>query len=232
MLRKETISEATLGLLKKLMQDESVKEFFLVGGTALSLQLGHRISIDLDLFCTSSFDVEIMLSKLENNYHFKLDFESKNTLKGEIDGIKVDFITHSYPFVRPLILSEEIRMASLEDISAMKLNAIAGNGTRLKDFIDLAYLSTKLPLVEMVKAYEQKYTSRNPTIVIKALDYHKDINFNEKIKMLDVDYNWENIETRLKQMTLHPQQIFVQQPGKNKIEERKQKPKHDRGLGI
>lgn len=232
MLRKETVSEATLELLKKLMQDESVKDFLLVGGTALSLQLGHRISIDLDLFSNSSYDVENMLSSLENNYQFKLDYESKNTLKGEIDGIKVDFITHSYPLVRPLILSEEIRMASLEDISAMKLNAIAGNGTRLKDFVDLAYLSTKLPLVEMVNSYEQKYASRNPTIVIKALDYHKDINFNEKIKMLDVDYTWKNIETRLKQMTLHPQQIFVQQPGENKIEELKRKPRHDRGLGI
>jgi hypothetical protein len=132
--------------------------------------LGNRISIDLDLFSNSSFDVESMLSSLENNYQFKLDYESKNTLKGEIDGIKVDFITHSYSLVRPLILSEEIRMASLEDISAMKLNAIAGNGTRLKDFIDLAYLSTKLSLAEMVNAYEQKYASHNPTIVIKALD--------------------------------------------------------------
>jgi hypothetical protein len=227
MLRKETVSEATLGLLKKLMQDESVKDFFLVGGTALALQLGHRISIDLDLFCNSSFDVERMLLKLENNYQFKLDFESQNTLKGEIDGIKVDFITHSYPLVRPLIFSEEIRMASLEDIAAMKLNAIAGNGTRLKDFIDLAYLSTKLPLVEMVNAYEQKYASRNPTIVVKALDYHKDINFHEKMKMIDGDYTWKSIEGRLKQMTLHPQQIFAQRPGEKKIQEVKQKPKHN-----
>jgi hypothetical protein len=66
------------------MQDESVKDFFLVGGTAFSFQLEHRISIDLDLFSNSSFDVESMLSSLENNYQFKLDYESKNTLKAYI----------------------------------------------------------------------------------------------------------------------------------------------------
>jgi predicted nucleotidyltransferase component of viral defense system len=232
MLRKETVSETTLGFLNKLMQDEFVKEFFLVGGTALALQIGHRISIDIDLFSLSPFDAETMLPQLEANYQFKLDFESKNTLKGEIEGIKVDLITHAYPLVKPLIFTEGIRVASLEDISAMKLNAIAGNGTRLKDFIDIAYLSSQLPLLKMVDSYENKYTSRNPAIVVKALDYHKDINFNEKIKMLDDDYSWKNIEARLKLMTLHPQQVFPQRPREKEAQELEPKPKHNRGLGI
>ena len=105
MLRKETVPPSTLGLLIKIMQDDLFKDFFLVGGTALSLQIGHRISNVLDLFSKDPFDKEVLLSNLESRYQFQLDFENKNTLKGEIGGVKVDLITHNYPLVKPLILS-------------------------------------------------------------------------------------------------------------------------------
>ncbi|WP_204985864.1 nucleotidyl transferase AbiEii/AbiGii toxin family protein [Mucilaginibacter psychrotolerans] len=139
MLRKETVNQATLELLNILMVDNKLDAFFLVGGTALSLQIGHRISIDLDLFSTASFDENTLLEYLQNNYSFQLDYQSNNTLKGVIRGVKVDFITHAYPLVLPLIVDEDVRMAGPEDIAAMKLNAIASNGTRLKDFIDIAF---------------------------------------------------------------------------------------------
>jgi len=210
MLRKETVSESTLELLKTLMNDELLKAFFLVGGTALSLQIGHRISIDLDLFTISSFDDDQMLSDLEDKYKFQLDYQSKNTLKGEIGGVKVDLITHNYPLVKPLLNFDSVRMASPDDIAAMKLNAISGNGTRLKDFIDIAYLSSFMTLSQMIDAYEEKYSSRNPAMVIKALDYHKDINFNEPIEMLEGKYRWKDIEQRIGQMTLNPTKVFTQ----------------------
>ena len=110
------------------MQDEILKDFFLVGGTALALQLGHRISIDLDLFSKNSFDRANMLSALENKYSFQLAYEASNTLKGEIAGVQVDLITHNYPLVKPLIETEGVRMATPDDIAAMKLNAISGDG--------------------------------------------------------------------------------------------------------
>jgi hypothetical protein len=209
MLQKETISESTLELLKTLMQDQLLKDFFLVGGTALALQIGHRISIDLDLFSTDGFDENTMLTELENKYKFQLDYQAKNTLKGEIEGIKVDLITHSYPLVKPLIQTEGVRMAAPEDISAMKLNAIVGNGTRLKDFIDIAYLSSSLSLADMITAYEEKYQSRNPTMVIKALDYQNDINFKEKIEMIHGGYHWKHIKRRLGLMTVQPHKLFT-----------------------
>ncbi len=190
------------------MNDGLLKDFFLVGGTALALQIGHRISIDLDFFNQSSFDESSLITKLENKYNFQLDYQSKNTLKGEIQGIKVDFITHNYPLSKSLIQEEGVRMASPEDIAAMKLNAIAGNGTRLKDFIDIAYLSSKITLSQMVNVYEHKYASRNPAIVIKALEYHQDINFKEVIEMVDNKYKWKNIEKRLFQMTKFPKKLF------------------------
>lgn len=212
MLRKETVGEPTLELLKKLMQDDLLKDFFLVGGTALSLQIGHRISIDLDLFSQNSFDKESLLPALEGNYKFQLSYEAPNTLKGKIAGVQVDLITHNYPLVKPLIELEGVRMAGPEDIAAMKLNAISGTGTRLKDFIDVAYLSSAMPLAGMIDAYKVKYQSRNPTMVIKALNYHDDINFKERVEMINSNYDWKHIERRLKLMITEPHRLFKESP--------------------
>lgn len=208
MLRKETVTADTLELLKSLMQDENLDNFFLVGGTALSLQIGHRISIDIDLFSQNAFDEGQMLSYLESNKSFQLDYQDKNTIKGQIDKTKVDLITHSYPLVKKLNEIEGIRFASLEDIAAMKLNAIVGNGTRLKDFIDIAFMSHYLSLQYMVDAYEEKYKTRNPLITLKALSYHDDINFYEPIQMMNGTYSWKLIEKRLSEMAKFPSEIF------------------------
>jgi hypothetical protein len=212
MLRKETVTADTLELLKVLTRDEKLADFFLVGGTALSLQIGHRISIDIDLFSVNPFDQNEMLSYLESKYDFRLDFIDKNTLKGQINQTKTDLITHPYAFVTDLQLIEGIRIASLKDISAMKLNAISGNGTRLKDFIDIAFLSRFLSLTQMMDAYEDKYATRNPVMILKSLLYHRDINFDENIQMMNKKYSWKLIEIRLREMEKSPNAIFEKDP--------------------
>lgn len=209
MLRKETVSESTLELLKTLMKDPLFGDFFLVGGTALALQIGHRISIDIDLFSQNNFDADQLLMEVESKYSFQLNYQDRNTLKGSIDGVQVDLITHNYPLVNTLLDVDGVRMASAEDIAAMKLNSISGNGTRLKDFIDVAYLSSSISLSGMIDAFCEKYGNRNPAMLVKALDYHMDIDFQEPIKMVDLDYSWKSIEKRLGQMTMNPQRIFA-----------------------
>jgi hypothetical protein len=103
---------------------------------------------------------------------------------------------------------ENIRLASFTDIAAMKLNAISGNGTRVKDFIDIAFLSSEISLNQMLIAYEQKYKS-NPLMPLKGLLYYDGINFNEPIKMTGKDsFNWKVIEKRLKLMHKFPDKIF------------------------
>jgi Nucleotidyl transferase AbiEii toxin, Type IV TA system len=194
------------------MQDQTLADFFLVGGTALSLQIGHRMSIDIDLFSRNPFDENAMLNYLENGRSLQLDYFAKNTIKGQIDNVKVDFITHAYPLVSGLLEVDGIRMASVADIAAMKLNAIAGNGTRLKDFIDIAFLSCYLSLNTMVEAYQQKYSLRNPFIILKAISYHADINFNEPIQMIGNSYSWKAIEKRLKEMEKSPAVVFTTLP--------------------
>ena len=208
MLHKETVGKGTLELLKTLMNDPLLDNFFLVGGTALSLQIGHRKSIDLDLFSLSDFDENALLEATEKKYGFYMDFQSKNTLKGQINGIKVDFITHQYPLIHPLLLIEDVRMAGLSDIAAMKLNAIAGNGTRTKDFIDIAYLSSFLTTKQIVDAYQNKYSTRNPVMAIKSMVYHRDIDFAEPVEMMDENYSWKEIEKRLNEMLDAPERLF------------------------
>lgn len=208
MLYKETVSPRTLEILKELMTEPSLGNFFLAGGTALALQIGHRISIDLDFFTINDFDKDGLLEELERSYGFAVDYQQKNTLKGRIENVKVDFIAHQYPLLSPLTNDEGVRMCSLRDIAAMKLNAIAGNGTRIKDYIDVAYLSSYMSALEIVESYSGKYTNRNPLMAIKSLIYHKDIDFSEPIEVIDENYSWEFITKRLDEMMAEPEKVF------------------------
>lgn len=208
MLRKETVTPSTLELLNKLMQDSNLADFTLVGGTALALQIAHRHSIDIDLFCKQDFDETALREYLSNTYRFTLDFTAKNTLKGEIDRVKVDLIRHPYPDVKPPLFIENVRMATPEDIAAMKLNAIIGNGSRIKDFVDIAYLSAVMPLRQMIAAYASKYSENNPAMAIKALNFHEDIDFNEPVHLLNGGFIWLDIVKRLVNITREPDLIF------------------------
>lgn len=212
MLRKETVTNPTLELLKELMNDDYLKDFFLVGGTALSLQIGHRISIDIDLFSQNSFDENAMLNYLTTNKGFQLSYKDKNTLKGEINGVQVDLITHAYPLVNKLKTEEGIRLASINDIAAMKLNAIVGNGTRAKDFLDIAYLSCYLSLEQMMQACEKKYKNINPFVVVRSLLHTDDVVKNAPIRLIGETYFFEPIEKRLYKLPEHPEMIFQRSP--------------------
>jgi len=206
MLQTKAVKDDTLGLLKRLMQDGRLNDFSLVGGTALALQIGHRQSIDIDLFSRADFDAPSLKEYLQNAYVFQETASGKNTLKGIIDGVAVDLITHNYAPVKELVLQEEIRMAGLEDISAMKLNAIAGNGTRLKDFVDVAFLSSRFPLKKMREWHGQKYALSNPLQAIIALNYFDDINFG--INYARGDFAWGSVKERIEAMIKCPTSVF------------------------
>jgi hypothetical protein len=208
MLHEQTVDKTTLELLIKLMNDNSFNNFILVGGTALALQIGHRKSIDLDLFTNAPFNENQLVDLLRSVYNFELDFISTNTVKGEIKGTQIDCIAHLYPWLEKHKLYDSIRLAGFADIAAMKLNAISGNGTRLKDFIDIAFLSTHLNLNQMLQAYKQKYKS-NPVMPLKAISYFNDINFNEPILMTGIkQFKWGFIKKRIIDMQKFPNRLF------------------------
>ena len=209
MLYKEAVERATFELLTELMQDETFNNFNLAGGTALALYIGHRNSIDLDLFTPNSFDAKELEEYLIDKYNFNSSFLAKNTLKGTINDIKIDCITHNYQYLDDPYQSEEgVRLYSIRDIVAMKLSAIADNGTRIKDFIDIAFLSSFFSLSEMLDAYEIKFPNSNKIRPLKGLTYFQDINFKEPIQMTNGSFNWDKIEKRLFDMTEKTNTIF------------------------
>lgn len=184
MFHKEAIETNTLELLKQLQEDSSLKDFSLAGGTSLAIQIGHRESIDLDFFTQNDFDTNELLEYMEQTFQFKLDFSSINTLKGSINNIKIDLIAHKYPLVKDLLIDNNIRLYPMEDIAAMKLNAITGNGTRSKDFIDIYFILKNYTVEDIIGFYKKKYESRNLFHVIKSLNYFDDIEIQDWPKMI------------------------------------------------
>lgn len=177
MLHKETVEKGTLDLIHKLMADEKLSSFNLVGGTALALKIGHRKSIDIDLFTVEDFNSQEISNHLSTNYNVTRIQTIPNGVFCIIDGIKLDLLTHKYPLVEDLETVEDIRTVSLKDIGAMKLNAIYNNGTRLKDFIDFHGLLEKFSFQELLQACEKKYQNINISMVKQSLIHHEDIDF-------------------------------------------------------
>lgn len=208
MLQTKTITPEALALLTQLMSDSALDRFILVGGTSIALQLGHRISLDLDLFSNQAFNENDLTEHLRTRYLFELDFLDKETVKGEIEGIKVDCIAHKYPWLSSPEVYGGIRLAAFDDMAAMKLNAVVGNGTRIKDYIDIAWLSTKISLNDMLSAYQAKYRA-NPVMAMKAITWFDDINRNEPVKMLDKqNFQWKTIRKHLQKMLKYPGTLF------------------------
>jgi len=164
----------------------------LVGGTALALQLGHRKSIDLDLFGNIDSDVlEInnVLSRVGNVTQLR---NSTNIHIYQVNGIKVDIVNYTYPWLSGIIQFDELRIAAYEDIAAMKIAAITGRGTK-KDFIDLYFLLKEFTLSDMINFYQRKYTDGSVFMALKSLVYFEDAEQDEMPNML-VNADWREVK--------------------------------------
>ena len=195
MLHYNTVEGKTLELLKSLMDFELFSNLRLVGGTSLALQLGHRISVDIDLFGEFKMDSAELQSYLPEFGECKVIKTSKNINIFLINGIKVDFVNYSYPWIGNLISEQNIRMADKMDIAAMKLAAISGRGTK-KDYYDLYELLKHYTLAEMIGFYEQKYADGSVFLVLKSLLYFDDADAD----VMPVLFNkvpWEKVKKRI-----------------------------------
>jgi len=212
MLHKETVGPATLELIRTLQSDNYFKDFLLVGGTALSLQIGHRISFDIVLFTQNVFNEKEYLEYLEKTYNFSMQYMQRNTLKGFINDIFVDLIRHDYKLVKTPVKEEGIVLCSKADIAAMKVNEISGNGTRPKDFVDIYFLLKEFSFKEIISFYAEKYDARNEFHAVKSLTYYEDI----------AESDWPNM-VKEKELTLD-------QVKKNIIIKRDEYLNHELGL--
>ncbi len=196
MYQKESVDRTVFDLICALQGKDYLKDFTLVGGTGLALLIGHRKSIDIDLFTSKDFNAEHLLEKLESDFSFQMDYIGENTLKGNSAGIKVDLLTHKYPSIGETIILDNIRIASMDDISAMKINSVANIGTRVKDFIDLYFLLTEhdYNVERLLRNYSAKYSQRNALHALKSLSYFEDADVSDWPELIkNKDISWDEI---------------------------------------
>lgn len=179
MLHKETVTTAILDLIRKFQADPEFDQFCLVGGTALSLQIGHRKSLDIDFFTRNSFDNNHMIEYLEKQFRFSLQYTHHNTVKGFVDGVLIDLLKHDYPYINEPLVTDGVKMLSKQDIAAFKVNAITGSGTRTKDFVDIYFLLKEFSFAEILGFYSMKYGQRNDFHAVKSLTYFDDLDLSD-----------------------------------------------------
>jgi hypothetical protein len=177
------------------MSDKTFSAFNLVGGTSLALQMGHRNSIDIDLFGNAEIEVDLFIDKLGSFGQVVVTKSTKNILITKVNEIKVDFVNYKYPLLSDILIEDNIRMLSTKDIAAMKLNAIAGRGSK-KDFIDLYFLLQEFSLCEILSFYGQKYHDGSLFMVEKSLTYFEDADLQLEPQMYK-DFNWETCKKKI-----------------------------------
>lgn len=196
MLYYETIDTKTLGLIKQLQNTSICSELRLVGGTALALQLGHRKSVDIDLFGKISADINDFseLNQLFND--IKIINRNKSVNIYTINGIKVDFVNFIYTWLQQPVIIDDIIMAHIDDIIAMKLSAITGRGSK-KDFIDLFFLLQHCSFENMLGLYSRKFPDGSIFLVLKSLSYFVDAEKDLMPAMLK-PLSWEQVKKHIK----------------------------------
>lgn len=182
MLQTQTVEPGTLSLLKRLCEIPCLQNFALVGGTALSLKYGHRLSVDLDLFSISEFENDTVISCLREEFGKEFIVEDKPVRFGifcYIQGVKVDIVRHPHPLIGEVETIDGIRFFSNQDIMAMKIQAILGRGKK-KDFWDIAELLQHYTVSDFIKNHKEKYNTQNLLISIpQVMVYFQDADEDE-----------------------------------------------------
>lgn len=186
-----------LNLFNAMTKQSWLSEFYLAGGTALALQIGHRESIDFDFFTPSSIDTFKIKERLSGLGNFSLLTELNDTLYALVNNVKCFFITYKYPLVNQTTNIDNIKIASNYDIGIMKLEAISGRGAK-KDFIDLFFLLNQLSLTELLAGHKEKYSAAmvNHYHLYKSLIYFNDAEEDEMPYMIE-KIAWEEIKKRI-----------------------------------
>ena len=214
MLQTSTVKESTFGLLKSLQAEPLLATTRLVGGTALSLQIGHRESDDLDLFSVEPLDALRVQSLLIQKYGFQPYVIEEQTLIGFINGVKIDVIYHPYSWLEPLIEEESVRLATMADIAAMKMHAIINSGKRPKDFVDVAFLSMHYSYNQIKQLLLRRYPTYDPIMVDKAIIYFGDVDelLIPEIRMLGYQFDFAAVEKRIIKMTDYADKVYSTAP--------------------
>lgn len=191
-------------------------KFYLAGGTALALQIGHRTSADFDFYSEKGFNSEKLLQKFKKV--FKKDISEsvivEDTLKFKIESTNLSFFKYEYPLIRPPIKWQSVNLASLEDIAAMKMIAIVQRGTK-RDFVDIYYLIKLFGISSIFKLTKQKYQEMfNQYIGSRSLMYFEDAEKKQartRIYLYDSRIGWKTIKSYLKDQVISYQKSIIKE---------------------
>lgn len=185
-------------LLKSITDAVSIPNYYMIGGTALSLQLGLRESFDFDFCVQEQFNNEILLQELEKLGTMEVKQNQKGTCDVILNGVQISFFYYPNKVIKDFIIPKEmpkLKLASILDIAIMKLVAIGGRGAK-KDFFDLYNILTKsdIMILELASGLLQKCSeSINYANVTMGLSYFEDAE-QEILPKIFVEYDWEKIK--------------------------------------
>lgn len=198
----KTLLPDTLRAIQLVSGVSEIKKSYLAGGTALALQLGHRISVDLDFFTGQEFNEAKISAELASLLAFVQDGTAKWTVWGKIGKTKFSMFYYKYPLLKKTIPFEGIQLASLADIAAMKIHAIEQRGTR-RDFIDVYFLSKSFTLENMLSFYQKKYAVSEDHLysLFRSLDYFEDAQKETQMPKMKTSLDWEEVKEYFRKET-------------------------------
>lgn len=191
----KTLFGNTKKALALLGKSHLMDKAYLAGGTACALQIGHRISVDLDFFTSEEYDAKDLVRSLKEIGKFQLERQSWGTIMGEFEKVRFSIFVYKYPILYPYKSFLDIRVLDLRDIAAMKIDAIGSRGI-MRDFIDLYFICQEgHSLKEILSFYDRKYgtLASNMTHIQKSLVYFADAELNVSPKMLK-KITWEEVK--------------------------------------
>jgi hypothetical protein len=191
--------EAALGQLGSWMSDS---QFYLAGGTAVALHLGHRQSVDLDWFTNQGISDPMVLAQRlrEAGIPFETSDIARGTLHGSVSGVRVSILEFSYPMLGPLVTWSEngSQLACLDDLACMKLSALAQRGA-MKDFLDIYALGLRhRPLSDLLQLYKRKFSVGDLGHLLYSLAYFEEADRERMPRML-WDTNWPQIRKTIQE---------------------------------
>ncbi|MDP2649512.1 MAG: nucleotidyl transferase AbiEii/AbiGii toxin family protein [bacterium] len=190
----KTLLPDTIRALKLVSNISIVKKSYLAGGTALALQIGHRISVDFDFFTPQVFDEKTLSGELNLLPEYKETGIAWRTVWGKVANTKFSLFYYQYPLIKKTIPFEGIQMLSKEDIAAMKIHAMEDRGTK-RDFIDLYFLTKEFTLEQMLTFYDQKYGTLEDHLynILRSMNYFVDADIDPMPEML-IKTDWEKVK--------------------------------------
>lgn len=192
----ETLHPPTRQVLEKLAPLPFLDGYYLAGGTALALHLGHRKSIDLDFF-TRSFPNPARVVDCLAGLHPRVIQEATGTLDVVIDSVKVSFLEYTYDLLEGVQEYRGIHVAGILDIGCMKLAAVSSRGAK-KDFVDLYFLLQEIALPDLLRQFARKYrgVEYSQTHLLKSLVYFADADADPAPDLLR-DGDWPAMKAHL-----------------------------------